>query len=158
MQRRREIAAAPQRSAGEAWDAVACLLRDTLLCSAQIEAEEVDEALAAARAAGLALIAGGHLDREPLVLVAAPVHLSVTTVSGDRALTLEEPLDVPGGASIDSWMLYLPTPEPLGASVRAITATHPRLSSEEPPDEADRSAQAAFTLDRDALATRTPEH
>jgi len=157
MQRRREVAAAPERSAGEAWEAVATLLRDTLVCSARVDDAEVDEALTAARSAGLALIAGGHLDREPLVLVGAPVHLSVTTVSGDRALTLEENLDVPGGASIEDWVLYLPTPEPLSASVCAVAATHARLSTGEPPGEDEQGAKAASFLDREALARRVPE-
>jgi hypothetical protein len=128
-----------------------------LVRSPQVDRAEVDDALAAARPAGLALIAGGHLDRQPIVLVGAPVHLSVTTVSGDRALTLEENTDVPGGASIDEWTLYLPTPEPLGVSVRAVAATHPRLSSDEPPAEAEPAAQAASLLDRDALARRGRE-
>jgi hypothetical protein len=157
MQRRREVAAAPERSAAEAWETVAALLRDTLVCSAQVDDAEVDLALIAARSAGLALIAGGHLDREPLVLVGAPVHLSVTTVSGDRALTLDENLDVPGGASIEDWTLYLPTPQPLSASVRAAAATHARLSTGEPPSEAEHSAQATSFLDRGALARRLPE-
>jgi hypothetical protein len=157
MQRRREVAAAPERSAGDAWEVVAMLLRDTLVRSPQVDDAEVDEALVEARPAGLALIAGGHLDRQPLVLVGAPVHLSVTTVSGDRALTLEENLDVPGGASIEEWTLYLPTPEPLAALVGAVAATHPRLSSDEPPADSERAAQAASVLDRDALARRARE-
>jgi hypothetical protein len=157
MQRRREVAAAPERSAAEAWDAVATLLRETLVCSVHVDDAEVDEALTAARSAGLALIAGGHLDREPLVLVGAPVHLSITTVSGDKALTLEENPSVPGGASIEGWTLYLPTPEPLSASVRATAATHSRLSASEPPSDAEHSAKATSFLDRGALARRAPE-
>jgi hypothetical protein len=157
MQRRREVAAAPERSAGQAWDAVSALLRDTLLSSAHVDEAEVDRALSVARSSGLALIAGGHLDREPLVLVGAPVHLSITTVSGDRALTLEENSSVPGGASIEGWTLYLPTPEPLSASVRATAASHSRLSASEPPSDAEQSAKATSFLDRGALARRAPE-
>lgn len=157
MQRRREIAAAPERSAGEAWAAVAGLLRDTLVCSEQVDDTEVDEALGAARPAGLALIAGGHLDREPLVLVGPPVHLSVITVSGDQALILEENLAVPGGSSIEDWKLYLPTPDPLSASVRTAAAKHARLSTEAPPSDTGQPGHSASFIDRDALARRAPE-
>jgi hypothetical protein len=157
MQRHREVAAAPERSAGEAWEAVSTMLRETLVCSERVDDAEVDDALEAARSVGLALIAGGHLDREPLVLVGAPLHLSVRTVSGDRALSLEENLDVPGGASIAGWTLYLPTPEPLSASVRAVAATHARLSTDEPPGEAGQDAKAASFLDREALARRATD-
>ncbi len=156
MQRHREVAAAPERSAGEAWQVIAALLRDTLVCSPRVVDAEVDQALAAARPAGVALIAGGHLDRVPLVLVAAPVHLSVTTVSGEAALTLEENLSVPGGASIEPWTLYLPTPGPLAATVRAVAATHPRLASDDPPRDVERPSQAGSVLDRDAFARRVP--
>jgi hypothetical protein len=157
MQRRREIAAAPERSTGEAWETLAELLRETLVCSEKVDDVEVDQMLGAARPAGLALIAGGYLDREPLVLVGAPVHLSVTTVSGDRALTLEENLAVPGGSSIEDWKIYLPTPDPLSASVRAAAANHARLSTDAPPTDTGQAEKAASFLDRDALVRRAPE-
>jgi hypothetical protein len=154
MRRRRELAAAPQRSASETWQTLATMVRETLVCSPSVDDVEVDEALAAARPAGLALIAGGHLDRHPLVVVGAPVHLSIITVSGDGALALEENPGVPGGASIEEWTIYLPTPDPLGASVRASAATHDRLSSDEPPADAEEQTSTASILDRDALAKR----
>jgi hypothetical protein len=154
MKRRRELAAAPQRSASETWQTLATMVHETLTCSPNVEDVEVDEALAAARPMGLALIAGGHLDRHPLVVVGAPVHLSITTVSGDRALALEENLGVPGGTSIEEWMIYLPTPDPLDASVRAAAASHKRLSSDEPPADADEPTSTASMLDRDAFAKR----
>src|SRR4051812_33747696 len=110
MQRRREIAAAPTRSAGETIEVVATLIRETLTRSDNVDPADVDSALAAARPALLGLVAGGHLDDEPLVLVAPPIHLSVTTISGDGALTLEENLQVPGGAGVEAWTIHLPAP------------------------------------------------
>jgi hypothetical protein len=154
MKRRRELAAAPHGCAGETGQTLATMVRETLVCSPSVDDVEVDAALAAARPAGLALIAGGHLDRHPLVVVGAPVHLSITTVSGDGALALEENLKVLGGTSIEEWTIYLPTPDPLGASVRAAAASHNRLSSDEPPADTEEQASTSSIRDRDAFAKR----
>jgi hypothetical protein len=113
----------------------------------------VDTALATARPALLGLIAGGHLNDEPLVLVAPPVHLSVTTVSDDRALALEDATDVPGGAGIEQWMIHLPPTDPIGGLVRAAAADNGHLSAEPAPDEAKESAATAV-LDEAALRAR----
>ena len=45
MQRRREIASAPQRSAAEVWQVIRELLGDTLDRSSSIERADVDAAL-----------------------------------------------------------------------------------------------------------------
>ena len=100
MQRRRQVAASPERTTSETAETISELIRDSLARADKIDLADVDEALATARPAFLALIAGGHLDAKPLVLVAGALHVSITTVSGDRALTLEENLAaVPGAAS-----------------------------------------------------------
>jgi hypothetical protein len=154
MQRRREIAAAPERSASETIATIGDLLRDTLAAST-LDLGEVDFALDSARPALLALVAGGHLDRHALVLVAASLHLSVTTVTGDRALALDENLaTVPGAASATTWTLYLPTPDPLAATVTAVAKRHERLSAEAPPDDAGTEAKTASMIDLDAFARR----
>jgi hypothetical protein len=156
MQRRREIAASPERTTSETAEAISDLIRDSLARAEKLKLSEVDEALVTARPAFLALTAGGHLDSSALVLVAGALHLSITTVSGDRALTLEENADaVPGAASATEWTLYLPTPDPLGGMVTAIAASHPNLSVGEPPAEgAEASETASAALDLDALAKR----
>lgn len=156
MQRHREIAAAPQRPASQAWATISQLVVDTLQRSASISAGDVDIALAAAAPAGMMLIAGGHLDRHPLVVDADPVHLSITTVSGSAAMALEENLaPVPGGASATAWTVYLPTPNPVGDAVRAVVAGRSHLSAEEPPEAETKSTVAsAGTVDLDALARR----
>ncbi len=155
MQRHREIAAAPERSASETVSTINDLVRDTLAASSSLDLDDVDSALDAARPALLALVAGGHLDRHSTVLVAASLHLSINTVSGDRALTLEENLaTVPGGASATTWKLYLPTPDPLGETVKAVAKRHQCLSADEPPTEAPADEKAASMLDLDALARR----
>jgi hypothetical protein len=38
------------------------------------------------------LLAGGHIDRHPLTLIAGLVHCEITTLSGTAALTAEENL------------------------------------------------------------------
>lgn len=152
MQRRRTVAAAPFRTATAAWQTIDQLLTDTLMTSAGVDAEEVRCALDAAAPAIRILIAGGHLDRHPLVLVASPVHLSVMTVSGDAALReAGTPESVPGGASISEWTLYLPTPSPLEDIVRQAATTHARLSAEPPPDEVAKSSSTGG-IDREAVA------
>ena len=72
--------------------------------------------MAAAAPAGRMLIAGGHLDRHPLTLIAGLVHCEITTVSGTAALTAEENLNpVPGAAAAATFTIYLPSPEPLAS-------------------------------------------
>jgi hypothetical protein len=156
MQRRRQIAAAPHRTTSESVGAISDLIRDTLTRSDKLEETTIDDALATAKPALLALTAGGHLDDEPIVVVAGQMHLSITTVSGDGALTLEENLDaVPGAASASEWTLYLPTPAPLTEMVGAVAKKHPNLSSDEPPEDAKAPAdRSAAAVDLDALARR----
>ncbi|NKB90540.1 MAG: hypothetical protein GKS06_20220 [Acidobacteria bacterium] len=154
MQRSREIAAAPERSASETVSTIGDLFRDTLAAST-LELDEVESALDTARPALLALVAGGHLDGNALVLVAASLHLSVTTVSGDRAVGLDENLAaVPGAAKAKTWTLYLPTPDPLATIVTAAAKQHDCLSVDVPPDDAKATTQAASSIDLDAFARR----
>ena len=144
MQRRRTIAAAPERQASETWGVISGLVADTLDRSPSITRDEVAAAMAAAAPAGRMLVAAGHLDTHPLVLVAGPVHLSITTASGVAATTLDENLQpVPGAATATVWTVYLPTPDPLGDAVRAVVAGSPNLSAEEPPADAALTSAAA---------------
>jgi hypothetical protein len=144
VQRRRTIAAAPERRASETWEVISALVADTLDRSASITRGEVVAAMETAAPAGRMLVAGGHLDAHSVVLVAAPVHLSITTVSGVAATTLEENLEpVPGGATATAWTIYLPTPDPLGDAVRAVAAGSPHLSAEEAPADAEPSVASS---------------
>jgi hypothetical protein len=158
MQRRRQVAASPERTTSKTADAISDLIRDSLARAEKLNLSEVDEALAVARPAFLALVAGGHLDANALVLIADALHLSITTVSGDRALTLDENLAaVPGAASATECTLYLPTPDPLGPMITATANRHPRLSAAGPPAESSEHPQSeAAALDLDALARRRP--
>jgi len=137
MQRHRQICAAPRRAASETWSAITTLIVGTLERSPAIAATDVSAVMELAAPAGRMLIAGGHLDRHPLVVAAAPVDLSITTVSGTEALTEEENLaPVPGGASATAWMVYLPAPDPLVGVVRSMVVGSAHLSAGQPPDGA----------------------
>ena len=111
-------------------------------------------------AAGMPLVAGGHLDRHPLTLVAAPIDCTIGTVSGAAALSIEENLaPIPGGVQARDFTVYLPTPEPLAAVVRQVAARSPHLSADEPEDGGAAKASEApgrrvNLVDLEALARR----
>ena len=154
MKRRRTIASAPQRNTGQAWGTITTLVADTLDRSPQIARADVETALARADGIGRGLIAGGHLETHPLVLVAGEVFLEITTVSGAEALTLEENLNpVPGAADADDWTLHMPQCEPLAKLVRGIAKGDPHLSSDEAKQSATPKAlSTAGGVDDAALA------
>jgi hypothetical protein len=154
MNRQRSIAAAPRRLTGETWDVIAKLISDTLARSPHIDTAEVSAVLATAAQVGRPLLAGGHLQADPLILVAAELRLEITTVSNDEALTLEENLNpVPGAASATDWTLHMPAGGPLGTAVKALLDGRDHLSHE-PPQAASSSAslaEAGPLLDEAAL-------
>jgi hypothetical protein len=160
MQRHREIAAAPERLASETWDTICRLIVDTLARSSSIDGAKVRSELDRVRGVGTALVAGGHLVNDPVVVVADPVYLNITTATGDAAIALDENLDpVPGGASADRWRVYLPTPNPLADIVEAAIDGSSHLSAASPPSPeqgatASRASDVRTWLDRDALAKR----
>lgn len=136
MKRERLVASTPARSPMEAWQAIAGLVRSTVTASPHITSAAVEHALEQARPAALALVAGGHTDKNPLTVVSGKVFCEIRTVSGDRALDLEENLNgVPGAAEADSFVLHLPPVEPHGDLVRKTCRSSRHLSTE-PPDQA----------------------
>lgn len=158
MLRRREVAASPARRADEAWDVVVGLIADTLDRSESIERSEVMEGLAALAVVGPRLVAARHLEKSPVVLVADPVHLSISTVSGVEAMKLDENLaPVPGGASATTWKVHVPAPEPIGSDVAAAIAGSACVTAEPPPDTIVKAPQTAEVFDLDALARRLRE-
>lgn len=155
MQRHRLIAASPARTSADAWRTISELVADTLDRSPNVTRAEVDETMSGAARIGRMLVAGGHLEGAPVVLVAGELWLEIETVSGDGALTLEENLNpVPGGASASSWMVHLPTPQPLAHLVAQVADDDPHLSADEPSASsaiAEEAALAGSVLDDDAL-------
>ena len=87
------------------------------------------------RGLGPALIAGGHLESDGLVLVDDGLYLEVLVVTADAATKVTENLNpVPGGASATSrWMLYLPQGGPLVSFVADAVKTSRHLSAGPPP-------------------------
>jgi hypothetical protein len=154
VQRHSTIAGAPERSAGEAWEIITALVADTLERSDAIERAVVEAAFAHADGIGRMLIAGGHLETHPLVIVAGTLWLEIRTVSGDDALTLEENLNpVPGAAEAQDFVIFLPSPAPLATFVKDGVEGVDHLSADEPtaPSESDADGRAA-AIDETALA------
>lgn len=148
MKRHRAIAAAPLRAAGDCWSVITSLVADSLTRSPCIEEGDVSAAMAAAAGAGRMLIAGGHLDDHPIVVVSGTMHLSITTISGDEALTLQENLNpVPGAASAETWTVHLPAADPLAAVVRSATASSAHLSAESPPADTEAASRTDMKAD-----------
>lgn len=138
MERHRSIAAAPVRSAVDAWKVVSKLLADTLERSPAIPAGSVANELSPLIGLGPALIAGGHLEAKGLVLVDEGLHLTIVVMTGDAALGIEENLSaVPGGAgATDAWTLYLPAIGPHHSSIAAAVKNSQHLSASTPPRSA----------------------
>ena len=154
MERHRTIAASPVRTAAQAWKVVRTLVADTLERSPAVPVGSVGVELGALDGLGPALIAGGHLESKGLVLCDVGLHVTVTVVTADAALGVEENLNpVPGGASAtDEWMLYLPLPGALDASVEAAAKRSSHLSVETPPKSAPvAKKREGSAIDLDAL-------
>lgn len=156
MKRTRSIAAAPMRTTGETWAAITQLVADTLSRSDKIEHTTVAQALTAAKPAGHLLVAGGHLDHAPLIVRAADVELEVVTVSGDAAVRLEENLNpVPGASDAADWVVYFPTPEPVGGQVRDCIKRIANLTCDSPKAAATTGGDVTVPLiDREAFLNR----
>ncbi|MDQ7806259.1 hypothetical protein Q5425_21155 [Amycolatopsis sp. A133] len=140
------------RSASATWTVIADLVADTVAQSSALLRDEAVQAMAVAEAAGRMLIAGGHLHKHPITLVAGKVYCEITTVSGTAALALEENLNpVPGAAGADAFMIYLPSPAPLQQQVKEAANAHARLSDGSPPTEQTKAASSGPLIDREAL-------
>ena len=115
----------------------------------------VGEELSVLDGLGPAMIAGGHLESKGLVLCDVGLHVTITVLTADAALRLNENLNpVPGGASAtEGWMLYLPLPGALDANVKAAAKRSVHLSVEPAPNSAPaaKKGEAASAIDLDAL-------
>lgn len=156
MERTRLIAAAPVRSASEAWQVLTTLLSDTLERSSSIPNGSVAAVLANLNGLGPALIAGGHLESKGIVLVDEGLHLTIRVLTADAALDVEENLNpVPGGASAtDGWTIYFPPAGPLDKALRSAVKSSPHLSTADPPASAPTQKSERTTkslIDVDAL-------
>lgn len=162
MRRRRDIAAAPERSAPAAWQTIKTLIGDTLERSSSITRADVEAALAPLDTVGRMLISAGHLEKHPFVLIVGKTELEIGTVSGGAALTLDEKLDpVPGAAEATDWTLYVPQVEPMDKLVRTNVKGQPHLSADEPTAASDANgapARAGSAVDLDALARWAQEN
>ena len=161
MERQRTIAASPVRSAAEAWDVVTTLIAKTLERSPEVPAGSVTSELAVLDGLGPALIAGGHLESDGLVLCDIGLHVTIRVVTADAALAVRENLNpVPSGGSVtDAWMLYIPLPGALDASVASAAKRSSHLSVDAPPESAPsakaKKREAGSAIDLEALRKET---
>ena len=161
MERHRTFAGSPVRSAVEAWGVVSTLITKTLERSPEVPTGSVVGELAALDGLGPALIAGGHLESNGLVLCDIDLHVTIRIVTADAALAVRENLNpVPGGGSAtDAWMLYLPSPGALDASVTSAAKRSSHLSVEAPPKSAPSAKSSrrnvSSAIDLEALRRET---
>ena len=155
MDRRREIAASPIRTAHEAWTTITELITGTLERSPDIDGQRVRQTLDALTPAALALVAPGYLERQPLTLIAEPLCLTINTVSGDAAFRVfeDENLNpVPGAATAIDWTLHVPRPEGLATlidnTVVGLTNVSTEQASKTAKAEAGRSSMPTIDLQR----------
>ena len=145
----------------DAWQLVTALIADTLERSPNVAAGSVAGELAALNGLGPALIAGGHLESEGLVLCDVGLHVTIQVMTADGALGVNENLNpVPGGASAtDAWTLHIPLPGALDASVVAAAKRSPHLSVDKPPESAPvakaKKQEAGSAIDLEALRRET---
>ena len=134
MLRHRTVAGSPVRSATEVWAAIEELAVDSLALSQHLDADKVRASLQPARHAVLMLVAGGHLEHEPLSLIAPPkLDVRIGLVTGVEALDLDENLGpVPGATAARDWTLHLPTAEPLTTWLADAVTGQPHLSVDPP--------------------------
>jgi hypothetical protein len=156
MERIRSIAAAPVRSASDAWQVLSTLLTDTLERSSSVPVGSVAKELASLKGLGPALIAGGHLESKGLVLVDEGMHVTIRVLTADAALEVEENFNpIPGGANAtDGWILHFPSAGPLDSALKSAVKLSPHLSTDDPPTSApaQKSESASRSLiDIDAL-------
>ena len=154
MERQRTIAASPVRSAVQAWEVLTTLAAETLERSPAVPAGSVGDELVVLKGLGPALIAGGHLESTGVVLCDIGLHVTVKVFTADAALGVKENLNpVPGGSSsTEGWMLYLPLPGALDASVEAAAKQSSHLSVEPPPKSAPvANKREGSAIDMEAL-------
>jgi hypothetical protein len=115
----------------------------------------VEAELGVAAGVGRMLVAGGHLDANPIVVTAGKLDLAIRTESGDAALsTAENGGPVPGAAEAEDWTVCLPSVPPLEKAIAKVASSAEHLSAEDPSELAkestDRSGEAldAYALRR----------
>lgn len=152
MLRRRAIAGSPVRNSTEAWSAAVNLIVDTLGRSPHLDEGPIRTELLATASIGPRLVAGGHLDSQPVVLVTENLHLSITITSGAEAFALEENLAaVPGGAAATDWTVHVPTPATLTDAISDAIKGCDHLTTTSAPAISTKSA-AVDLIDLEALA------
>lgn len=138
MARHRTISAVPARTTAATWQAVTELVICTVSRSSDLDGDQVRAELDQVKPAAVALIAGGHTNREALTLRAGPLYLEITTCSGTDALKNlqdENANPVPGAATATDWTLHLPCPDGHAGLLAEVVADLEHVTTDEPPAE-----------------------
>ncbi len=151
--RRRQIAGPPERSASEVWTAIADLVGDTLAPASEIDEAAARDEVMGIIGVGRALVSAGHFEHEPLTLMADPLRLDITIVSGTAATTLHENLNTVAATATD-WTIHLPAEGAMAAWISDAVADSTHLTTEPPPvlRESAALATSAGSGDFDAAA------
>lgn len=160
MSRHRDIAASPMRTAQETWAVMTELIALTLERSTEIDTGAASRTLDALSPVAFALVAPGHLERQPLTLVAQPLRLTICTISGERAFRAfeDENLNpVPGAATATDWTLHVPCPEALASLIDSVVGELENVSSNSPPNENNVASGTStnLTIDLNRLKLRS---
>jgi hypothetical protein len=148
--RRRQIAGPPERSASAVWTTIADLVRDTLAPASEIDEAAARDEVMSIIGVARALISAGHLEHEPLTLIADPLRLDITVVSGTAATTLHENLNtVPGAATATDWTIHLPAAGAMAEWISGAVADSAHLTTEPPPVLKESAALAASSASGD---------
>lgn len=151
MNRSRRIAGTPVRSGFDSWAALVDVLTASLETSPNIPTGTVPPELARLDGLGPALAGGGHLDTTAIVLVADPLHVSFTIVTGGAAFDADDAgTIVPGSASAAAdWRLYVPKVDPFTPALEAAAKGSGHLQIGNPPDvkKNERAASGGIDLD-----------
>lgn len=137
------------------WTTIADLVRDTVAPASEIDEAAARDEVMGIIGVGRALVSAGHLEHEPLTLIADPLRLDITVVSGTAATTLHENLNtVPGAASATDWTIHLPAAGAMAGWISDAVADSTHLTTEPPPvlREAAALTASAASGDFDAAA------
>lgn len=153
MKRERFIAGTPVRSGFDSWVALVDVIVASLENSSNIPVGSVAPELARIDGLGPALAGGGYLDNDAIVLVADPLHVSFTIVTGGPAFEVEDSESViPGSGTADAaWQVYIPRVATFAADLEAAVKDSAHLKVGSAPKPREESAKSAGALDLESM-------
>jgi hypothetical protein len=158
MERHRTLAGSPVRSASATWAALTDMIVASLEVSEHIDGSEVRTECEAVGEAISAVIAGGYLATDRLVLVADPMYVHFTVANGNAAFAAEEDEQVaavPGGRNAAKWQLYIDAPDTLIGLLGDATTATPHITCGTAPAYSAKAASHVVGVDFNAMRNMT---